>query len=115
MARSYKRDANGRFAGGGGGGKKASGGAAPKSKSAATRAANKAVTDRLLAKGLTGTGSRLNKKNAALYSGSKATKAKKAALWSNVEGMQRAGASGRAIGAQRSKAKVGSTIGRRSK
>jgi hypothetical protein len=113
MARSYKRDKSGRFSGGGGGGggKKATG--APKSKSAATRAANKATTDRLTSQGLTGTGSRLRTKNAALYQGTKKTKSNNEQLWRGKEFNQRNGALGEKMGAQRSKAKVGGTIRKR--
>lgn len=107
MARTYKRDSRGRFAGGGGGGKKA---AAPKSKAGQTRSANVATTKRLMDAGLRGTGSRLRSKTGALYAGSKATKARQSELWSNVEGNQRRGVD---PGAQRSKAKVGGTIKRR--
>ena len=121
MARTYKRDARGRFSGGGGGGgskggggKSGGGGSAPKSKAAATRAANKATSDRLLAKGLTGTGSRLRSKNAALYAGTKKTKSNNEQLWRAKEGNQRVGALGE-NGAQRSKAKVSNTVRRRRK
>ena len=113
MARSYKRDKNGKFSGtgGGGSGKKASG--APKSKSAETRAANKATTDRLLGKGLTGTGSRLRSKNQALFSGTKATKERNEGLFRAKEGNQRRMASGTKYGAQRSTAGVRGTVKRR--
>lgn len=115
MARSYKRDARGRFSGGGGGSsgggggsKKAAGGggakarpkiggnldnpsakpkAEPKakggggSKAAATKAANKANTQRLMDKGQRSVGSRLKKSTERSYSGTKATKEKQARDW----------------------------------
>ena len=111
MARSYKRDANGRFASTGGVKRKSSG--APKSKSAATRAANEATTKRLMDKGLTGTGSRLRSKNQSLYSGSKATKQRQESIWRGKESNQRNAALGENTGAQRSKIKVGGTVRRR--
>lgn len=111
MARTYKRDAKGRFAGGGGGGSKKSSGA-PKSKAGATRAANNATTKRLLGKGMLGTGSRLRTSTQKLYSGTKATKERQEGLWRAAEGNQRREVYGEK-GAQRSKAKVKSTIGRR--
>jgi predicted NAD/FAD-dependent oxidoreductase len=75
MARSYKRDARGRFSGGGGGssgggGKKAAGG----TKALSTRAANTATEKRLLDKGLRGVGGRLAKKNESLFQGTAKTK-----------------------------------------
>lgn len=112
MARAYKRDAKGRFAGGGGGGSKKSSGA-PKSKAGATRAANTATTNRLWEQGMRGTGSRLRTSTQKLYSGTKATKQRNEGLWRAVEGNQRAGAKGEKQGAQFTKAKVKGTIGRK--
>ena len=80
MARSYKRDARGRFSGGGGssggggGGKKAAGG---KAKAPSVRGANDATDKRLDGKGLRAVGGRLAKKNASLYQGTERTKAKR--------------------------------------
>lgn len=115
---AQRRDARGRFAssgGGSGGGSKKKASGAPKSKSAATRAANKATTDRLLAKGMTGTGSRLRSSTSKLYQGTKATKGNNERLWRNKESNQRNAASGEKIGAQRSTAKVRGTVSRRRK
>jgi len=103
----------GRFAGGGGTTRSAKPKGAPKSKAAATRAANQATNERLLGKGLTGTGSRLRTKNQALFAGTKATKKRQEELWRAKEGNQRAGAAMEPMGAQRSKARIGSTIKRR--
>jgi hypothetical protein len=108
MARTYKRDANGRFAGGGGGGGRGGSKGGGKSKSGATKAANNATTKRLLGQGLTGIGSRLTRKNAELYSGSKATKSNRAQLWANQENNQRVGRNP----AQRSRARTANTISR---
>lgn len=79
MARAYKRDSRGRFAGGGGGGggKKS----APTSKAGATRAANAATDAKLLGMGLRATGSRLRSKVAAQYSGAKSTQQRNAKMW----------------------------------
>jgi hypothetical protein len=73
MARSYRRDSNGRFSGGGGGGgSKASskgvrggGGGGAGSKAAATKATNKARASELAAKGTTAIGGRLKAKGFA--------------------------------------------------
>jgi hypothetical protein len=68
MARTYRRDARGRFSGGGGssGGSKGNGSkAAPKSKGAMTKAADKARAADLKAKGTTGLGSRVKAKGFA--------------------------------------------------
>jgi hypothetical protein len=114
---AQRRDSKGRFAGGGGssggGGKKSGGKAGSTSKSATTRKANEATEKRLLSKGLTGTGSRLNKKTEALFQGSAKTKKSRREGFSNAEGNQRRGASNTVIGAQRSKTKMGGTISRK--
>ena len=72
MARSYKRDARGRFSGGGGGGGKKSGGSkaasTPGSKAASTRAANLARAAQLKAAGTTAIGGRVKVKG---FSGGK--------------------------------------------
>lgn len=60
MARSYKRDKNGRFAGSGGGG--GGGGKGGGSKSGTTRAANSARSKDLQAKGTTAIGGRVKAK-----------------------------------------------------
>lgn len=109
MARTYKRDSRGRFASGGGGG----GGSKKASKPPSTRAQNKATTQRLMDKGLVGTGSRLRNRTAALYSGTKATKSKFGKSWTATESDQRVGAYGVAKGAQRSKSRVKGTVKRR--
>jgi hypothetical protein len=65
MARTYRRDARGRFSGGGGssgGGKGGGSKAAPKSKGAMTKAADKARAADLKAKGTTGLGGRVKAK-----------------------------------------------------
>jgi hypothetical protein len=80
-------------------------------KAAATKAANKANTDRLVAKGQTGIGSRLKKSTEKSYSGTKATKQKNAQLWGNAEHNRREDGTG----ANFSKAKAKGTIGRRRK
>ena len=92
MARTYRRDSRGRFAGGGGGsGGGGSKGGGKKSGSGATRSANVATTKRLLGQGLTGIGSRLKNKNASLYQGTKATRQNRAQLWANAENNQKVG------------------------
>lgn len=113
MARSYKRDSRGRFAGGGGSSSKSSGGKGS-SKGGNTTAANNATTKRLQKAGLTGIGSRLKGKNASLYQGKAATRKGRAQLWANAEHNQKLGA-GTAQGAQFMKAGVKGTIGRRRK
>lgn len=62
MARSYRRDSNGRFSGGGGGGGGGKGSGGSGSKSAASRAANTARAADLKAKGTTGIGGRVKAK-----------------------------------------------------
>lgn len=66
MARTYKRDKNGRFSGTGGGG---GGGSKPKGKAASTRAANSARASELKAKGTTGISDRVKAKG---FTGGKA-------------------------------------------
>lgn len=115
MARSYKRDSHGRFAGGGGGGGGSkSSGKKGSSKGGNTTAANNATTKRLQSKGLTGIGSRLKGKNASLYAGKDKTKKGRAQLWANAEHNQKMGA-GTAQGAQFMKGGIKGTIGRRRK
>lgn len=84
MARTYKRDARGRFAGGGGGGSSASkgkkSGGAPKSKAASTRAANDARDKQLRDMGHRGAGDRIIGKLKG-FSGSAATQKKRAERW----------------------------------
>lgn len=111
MARTYKRDGNGRFAGGGGGG---SGGGGKKGGSGSggkTTAANNATTKRLRDKGLTGIGSRLKGKNASLYQGKEKTKKGRAQLWANAEHNQKTGSMGQ--GAQFSNSRPGGVVRRR--
>jgi hypothetical protein len=94
VARTYRRDSRGRFAGGGGGGGSGRGGSkggGKKSGSGATRSANVATTKRLQGQGLTGIGSRLKGKNASLYQGTSATRQNRAQLWANAENNQRVG------------------------
>lgn len=70
MARTYKRDSNGRFAGGGGGGGKSGGSkSSGGSKAATTRAKNTARAADLKAKGTTAISSRVKAKG---FSGGKA-------------------------------------------
>jgi hypothetical protein len=75
MARSYKRDKNGRFSGGGGGG---GGGGA--SKSASTRAKNTSRAAELKSQGTTGLGSRVKAKG---FSGGKAAQQRAGGLRSS--------------------------------
>lgn len=103
MARTYKRDKNGRFASTGGSGKAK---AAPTSKAGMTRAANTATAKRLADKGMTGIGGRLAKKNASLYQGTKATKRNRAADARNRDENQKEQVHGYAWGAHRSKSKM---------
>jgi hypothetical protein len=108
MARTYKRDSRGRFAGGGGGG---GGGKGGSGKGGSTRGANNATTKRLQDKGLTGIGSRLKGKNASLYSGTERTKKGRAQLWANAEQNQKTGSMGQ--GAQFSRSRPGGVVRRR--
>jgi hypothetical protein len=112
MARSYKRDSHGKFAGSGGGGKSSKG--SKGSKSGSTLAANNATTKRLQSKGLTGIGSRLKGKNASLYTGKDKTRKGRAQLWANAEHNQK-WAAGTKQGAQFMKGGVKGTIGRKRK
>lgn len=115
MARTYRRDSRGRFAGSGGGGSGGRGGGGKgggrKSGSGATRSANVATTKRLQGQGLTGIGSRLKNKNASLYQGTKATRQNRAQLWANAENNQRVGRQP----AQRSKVRMAGVLSRRSR
>lgn len=84
MARTYKRDSRGRFAGGGGGGgggsKGKKSGGAPKSKAASTRAANAARDKQLRDMGHRGAGDRIVGKLKG-FSGTAATQKKRAERW----------------------------------
>ena len=62
MARTYKRDSIGRFAGGGGGGGKGGGSAKPAAKAASTRSTNTARAKALQASGTTAIGGRVKAK-----------------------------------------------------
>jgi hypothetical protein len=77
MARSYKRDKNGRFSGTGGGG----GGGGGTSKAASTRKANTARAAELKAKGTTGLGDRLKAKG---FSGGKGAQERAGGLRSSA-------------------------------
>jgi len=120
MARTYRRDNRGRFSGGGGssggGGKAAGGGgSAPKSKSATTRAANKANSQRLKDMGQTAIGGRLRKSTEKSFSGTKATKAKQAQLLVNAGNNKRNAVRGESVGANFSEAKQRGTMSRKRK
>lgn len=106
MARTYKRDARGRFSssggGGGGGGKKS--GSTPGSKAASTRAANLARAAQLKAAGTTAIGARVKAKG---FSGGKGAQKRAGGLRaaSSVSGSARAftvGRGGKMSSAQRS-------------
>lgn len=87
MARTYRRDSNGRFSSGGGGGGRKSGGG----KAAGTRAANTARAGELKAKGTTGLGGRVKAKG---FSGGKAAQQRAGGLrGSNAKAPRAAGVS----------------------
>jgi hypothetical protein len=133
MARTYKRDSRGRFAGGGGGSAsaapkapkapRAAGGApsAAKARGAkaraatSTRAANEATTKRLKATGQTAVGGRLAKSTAAKYSGTAETKRNRAGSWQAAGHNQKEGVPGYRQGANFAKASPKGTTTRRTK
>jgi hypothetical protein len=81
MARTYKRDSRGRFAGGGGGGSKSKGGS--------TRSANTARSKELQAKGTTAIGGRVKAKG---FSGQKAAQQRAGGLRAtNTKGLKTKG------------------------